>query len=90
MARSRRPVFQLAPVRNAVQGVKGITCSATIRGAWLSLAGAMTGSGSGGGVPGGRAVRVSGCHGFARVGWLGAAVAAAAATAATAAAARAR
>jgi len=42
-------VLQLAPVPKVVQGLNGITCRATIRGA----------SGSGGGAPGGSAVWLS-------------------------------
>ena len=53
MTRWRGPVVQLAPV----QGVKGITCRATICGDWPLLSGVEMGSGRGGGAEGGSAVR---------------------------------
>ena len=61
---------QLAPAPIPVQGLNGITCRATIRGAWLSLAGGVSSSGWGGGVPGGSALRAL-CWGAAVLSRLG-------------------
>lgn len=67
MTRWRGPVVQLAPV----QGVKGITCRATICGACPLLAGVEMGSGRGGGAAGGSAVTALPWVGSATVAALG-------------------